>query len=193
MPLSMPLSLFLTIVAVDVLWALFALVWVALAFNNKKTLYRQPLRQRLLYLAPGIVALLCVRYAGRLNLPLFRSPLNEIPGVALTALGIAFAVHARLHLGKNWSGFVTLKKEHTLITSGPYRFVRHPIYTGLLAGIFGTLLAIIPSPSALLMFLLTAALLLHKLRLEEKLMRDTFPAQYPAYQQQVKALIPFVL
>ena len=58
-------------------------------------------------------------------------------GAALTLAGLLFAVWARLYLGKNWSGMVTVKHDHELIRSGPYRFVRHPIYSGILAGARG--------------------------------------------------------
>ena len=60
------------------------------------------------------------------------------PGLLLTAAGIGFAIWARLHLGRYWSGIITLKEGHKVITTGPYRWVRHPIYTGWLAGMFGS-------------------------------------------------------
>ncbi|TKB07117.1 MAG: isoprenylcysteine carboxylmethyltransferase family protein, partial [Mesorhizobium sp.] len=61
--------------------------------------------------------------------------------VALIAAGLAFAWWARLHLGRLWSGTVTAKAEHRVIDTGPYRLVRHPIYTGLLLAILATMAA----------------------------------------------------
>ena len=63
-------------------------------------------------------------------------------GLALVVLGLAFSVAARVWLGGNWSSMVTLKQDHELIRSGPYRWVRHPIYTGLLLAILGSAIAL---------------------------------------------------
>jgi protein-S-isoprenylcysteine O-methyltransferase Ste14 len=68
-------------------------------------------------------------------------PAVEWIGVLLTAAGVAVAFWARWHLGANWSGVVTLKEGHELIRSGPYRAIRHPIYTGILLGLLGTAIA----------------------------------------------------
>ncbi len=61
-------------------------------------------------------------------------------GMGLTAVGIAFALWARLWIGRNWSGTITIKDQHELIQRGPYSLVRHPIYTGLLLAFLGTAL-----------------------------------------------------
>src|SRR5207237_3965338 len=70
-----------------------------------------------------------------LNRPAFPAPRA---GVVLTYLGVAFAGLARLALGSNWSSRARIRRGHTLATSGPYRIVRHPIYSGLLLGFLGT-------------------------------------------------------
>ena len=87
---------------------------------------------------------------------------------------------ARVHLGRNWSGSVTVKEGHELIRSGPYRYVRHPIYTGLLAAVLGSAIAS-GTVRALLGLLIIAAALLRKLRVEERFMRETFPGEYQRY------------
>ena len=99
---------------------------------------------------------------------------------------------ARFFLGRNWSGIVTIKQGHTLVRKGPYRFVRHPIYTGLLLAIFGTALAI-GEIRALIGAGLVFALFVHKISLEESFMTEQFGADYADYRRNVKALIPFVL
>ena len=131
-----------------------------------------------------------------------RDPLNagivpratQIACVAafLCVAGLAFALWARATLGRNWSGVVTLKEGHELVQCGPYQFVRHPIYTGVLIMSFAT--ALIESRLAgfvgvLLMF----ASFWIKLDREERLMLKQFPERYAAYKQRVKRLIPFVL
>ncbi len=111
-------------------------------------------------------------------------------GAMLCALGIALAIWARFHLGKNWSSHPALKENHELITSGPYRFVRHPIYTGILFAELGTMLAIgyvwlIPLIFGVIVFV-------RRVSIEERMMMNQFPNTYPAYKRHTKALIPFV-
>ncbi len=108
----------------------------------------------------------------------------------VTAAGLGFAVWARLHLGRNWSGTVTLKQSHELITTSPYSLVRHPIYTGLLIAFLGSAMARGEWRGVLAVAIAWVALW-RKLRLEERWMRDLFGEQYAAYQQRVPALIPF--
>lgn len=112
-------------------------------------------------------------------------------GVALTIAGIALAIVARLFLGGNWSGSVTIKQGHTLVRKGPYTIVRHPIYSGFLLAILGTGLAI-GEIRALIAAILIFAILAHKINLEERFMMEQFGAEYGQYRRRVKALIPFV-
>jgi len=69
-----------------------------------------------------------------------QTPISFWSGAALVAIGLIFAGWARAHLAGNWSGTVTLKQDHSLTRSGPYRLARHPIYTGLLLAILGSAL-----------------------------------------------------
>ncbi|MGB7280893.1 MAG: isoprenylcysteine carboxylmethyltransferase family protein [Candidatus Acidiferrum sp.] len=130
---------------IELLWAVFVLYWLISAFKRKRTKKRESILQRLLYMLPPIAAYFLVASSE------FRFgwlAVRFVPegsairwlGVAITAAGIGFALWARWHLGSNWSGLVTLKEGHELIRTGPYRFIRHPIYTGVLIGVFGTLL-----------------------------------------------------
>ncbi len=112
-------------------------------------------------------------------------------GLIMLAAGVAFAVWARNYLGRNWSGSVTVKQDHELIRTGPYRFVRHPIYSGLLLAILGTAIAFGEWRGLLAFGLLTGSLLL-KLRMEERFMSEIFPNEYARYRAEVPALIPFI-
>jgi protein-S-isoprenylcysteine O-methyltransferase Ste14 len=102
------------------------------------------------------------------------------------------AVWARLILGRNWSGVITLKEGHELIERGPYRVVRHPIYTGILAMLAGTAIAL-GYFGGFLGFLLVFVSFWLKLKREEDLMLEHFPAKYAAYQRRVKRIIPFLV
>ena len=113
-------------------------------------------------------------------------------GAALTIVGVAFAVWARLRLAGNWSSDVTLKRDHELIVDGPYRWVRHPIYTGVLLALVGTGLAI-GEWRAPVAVVLAGVAWWRKLTIEEIVMRRQFGDAYIRYAERTRALIPFVL
>lgn len=113
-------------------------------------------------------------------------------GVALVVAGLVLSICARAILGRNWSGTVTVKHDHELVRSGPYRYVRHPIYSGLMVAIVGSAIARDEWRGVLAIAIAFAALW-RKLRLEERWLGDTFGEEYAAYRAEVSALIPFVL
>lgn len=113
-------------------------------------------------------------------------------GFALTIMGLALTCWARVVLGRNWSGTVQLKQNHELIVRGPYSFVRHPIYTGLLLAFFGSALAI-GEWRGLVATVLIGIAFWRKLRLEECWLCELFGDQYRNYMRHVKALVPWVL
>jgi len=113
-------------------------------------------------------------------------------GAAITVAGLLFCVAARQHLGNNWSQAVTVKKDHELITSGPYALVRHPIYTGMLLGLAGTAVAV-AEWRGLVAVALAFIALWSKLTLEEKWMREHFGSSYEEYSRRVAALVPHIL
>jgi len=106
-------------------------------------------------------------------------------------LGLGIAIAARRTLAGNWSGSVTFKEDHTLITTGIYGYMRHPIYTGVLMMFIGTAL-LVGTLGALMGFLTLCLSLWFKLKQEEALMRRHFPRDYPGYAERVKALVPYV-
>jgi protein-S-isoprenylcysteine O-methyltransferase Ste14 len=112
-----------------------------------------------------------------------------LAGAAVTLLGLAVTVWARRTLGSNWSGTVTVKKEHELITAGPYRYVRHPIYSGLLLGFLGSSLAW-GQWRGLLSLGIAAYALARKWRIEEQFMTETFGGAYSDYAAHTPAVIP---
>jgi protein-S-isoprenylcysteine O-methyltransferase Ste14 len=108
--------------------------------------------------------------------------------VALTAAGIAFAWWARIHLGKLWSGGVERMADHRVVDSGPYRFVRHPIYTGLIAGA-GALAAIQAKPWAIAGAGLFALGFVLKAKVEERFLERELGG-YEAYRRRVSMILP---
>jgi protein-S-isoprenylcysteine O-methyltransferase Ste14 len=131
------------------------------------------------------------------HLPLFSfvnfapvNPVVGIIGVILCLAGMAILVSARQHLGRNWSQTVSAKKGHELVTSGPYRYVRHPMYTGGIVACLGSAIACGGAFVFLLAFL--TPLFLWRVGAEDQLMEQQFPSAYPEYKRRTKALIPFV-
>ena len=178
-------------------WIAFMLVWVASAFNTKRTERRQSrasrFRHSLIFALGALLLLLPTRFqVGVLHARFVpRAPAIAAIGLALTVAGVAVAIWARLYLGSNWSGRVTIKEGHELVRSGPYRVVRHPIYAGMLLALAGVAIGI-GEVHALIGVAVMAAAFRVKSRLEEKFMREQFGEKYERYQNEVTALIPFV-
>jgi len=173
---------------------IFAAVWLIAWLRTKRTQERAPLSSRLLYAVPVMIGsyLLFSRNIA-LGWPRARLfPGNPVFGaiaVFLTALGIGFAIWARFYLGTNWSSAVSVKVGHELIRTGPYTWVRHPIYSGLLLALMGTAL----EQDRVLALIAVALFWLGfwiKSRMEEEFMRKTFGEQYVEYRKSTGALIP---
>ena len=109
---------------------------------------------------------------------------------AICVLGVLFAIWARLHLGRNWSPAPAIKDRHDLVTSGPYRWVRHPIYSGVIAAAFGASLT--GTFFGMAVFVVASLVFFSRIGREERIMLDLFPDTYPAYRMRTKKLIPFV-
>jgi protein-S-isoprenylcysteine O-methyltransferase Ste14 len=177
------------------LWFAWLLYWVIAALGAKTTQRRESLGSRLSHVVPLLIGVTLIAWPrvpwDWLSLPVLpHRPLTYAVGLTLVMLGLAFTVWARLHLGRNWSGTVTLKEGHELIRSGPYAYVRHPIYTGLLVALLGSAVAC-GELRAMIGLSVVAGAFTRKLRIEERFMREIFPGQYPRYCAQVPALVPF--
>ena len=177
-------------------WAVFVLYWLISAPWTKAAAERQSVWSGLAHRIPlgcSYVLLAALHLPPPMNLSVTpRAAWTGAMGAAICGLGLLVTLWARATLGRNWSGNVTFKQGHELIRTGPYRFVRHPIYTGLLVMAFGTALDIGLLRCWLALPLMATAFLI-KLKQEEKLMLRHFPQEYPIYRRQVKALVPFVV
>ena len=114
----------------------------------------------------------------------------NIVGLTVFLIGIGCFVVARHTLGRNWSQTVSAKEDHQLVTSGPYRFVRHPMYGAGLVACVGA--AIVVGGAFVFMLITLLPIFLWRVGAEDKLMTEHFPGQYPAYMRHTKRLIPFV-
>ena len=175
-------------------WALVVAIWLATAFQSRKTVRRgRPLSQLIAtsLIALAFLLLFLRRPPGVLGLRLSEAPPLLGAFADLLCLGgVAFAIWARLRLGRNWSGAVaSVFENHELVRSGPYRYLRHPIYAGFLIAMLGTAITIGTLASYLSVLVGLIAFLL-RIRIEEALMLSQFPEAYRAYQRETRALIP---
>src|ERR1700722_12327472 len=175
------------------LWVVWRLYWIASARDVKVTARQESVASRASHIAPLFVGVVLLALpTGRAALLaeriLPRSPAGYWIGVALIILGLSFAVWARRHIGRNWSATVTVKTDHVLVRTGPYGWVRHPIYTGLLTAILGTAIAR-GDLRGLLGLILCAIAFMIKLCVEERWMRQAFGEAYDHYSKEVPALI----
>jgi protein-S-isoprenylcysteine O-methyltransferase Ste14 len=109
--------------------------------------------------------------------------------VLTTAAGIGIAIWARYHLGANWSGLVTLKEGHELIRTGPYRSIRHPIYTGILLAMLGTVLALGEVRGLVAVGLAWLSFYI-KARREELFLTKEFGPRFNEHQQHTGMFLP---
>jgi protein-S-isoprenylcysteine O-methyltransferase Ste14 len=177
-------------------WIIFIVYWFISARSVKATAEQQSWQSSLAHRLPVWLSCWLLAYHG------FPPPLNRVLtpngywaqalGAAVCMAGLFVTVWARRTLAGNWSGDVTFKQGHELVKAGPYRFVRHPIYTGLLLMCLGSAMESGRMRSWLGVVLMAAGFWT-KLKQEEKLMLRHFPDDYPAYRRQVKALVPFVI
>jgi protein-S-isoprenylcysteine O-methyltransferase Ste14 len=114
----------------------------------------------------------------------------ELPGLGLLVASTAFTLWARVSLGRMWSATPNmLRTDHQLRTDGPYAITRHPIYTGILGMLLGTVL-LNGLGGSLALLVVGAAVLATRIPIEERLMSKTFPDEYARYRERVPRLIP---
>src|SRR5947209_969842 len=174
-------------IAVSALWFAFGLYWLIAAIGAK---HGSRGRQRWPFGLVALVVFVLLRVVGPRSLAV-HSPAVRAIGLVVLVVGLALAVCARIYLGRNWGMPMTEKDEPELVTSGPYRFVRHPIYAGILLALLGSALA--TTIAWLVALAVVGAYFLYSARVEEQLMSASFPTVYPAYRARTKMLIPFVL
>jgi protein-S-isoprenylcysteine O-methyltransferase Ste14 len=184
------------------LWLGLLAIWLLAAIGNKRTVTRQTSSSRLTQIAIEVAGFVLLFYRGFDSIDGSRGwlafrvlPQTEtvvFAGLGITLLGMVFCFWARITLGRNWSGVVTIKRDHQLIRRGPYRIVRHPIYTGLILAAFGTAIAGGRLRHFLGVLLIAFGWWL-KLRIEEQFMLQQFGEEYARYRHEVRGLIPFIL
>ena len=184
---------------IPTLWLVLLIIWILAAFASKRTVQRQTGPARLLHVGLmflGIVLVFNLYHwfdNGWLATRIFpRSESLVLGGAVVTIAGMLFCIWARLILGSNWSGSVTIKENHELVRRGPYQIVRHPIYTGILLGLLGTAF-VYGTTRAFIGVLVCGLALWIKSQTEEQFMVQQFGEQYIQYRREVRALIPYIM
>jgi protein-S-isoprenylcysteine O-methyltransferase Ste14 len=177
-------------------WAAFAICWMVAWFFTNRTRFAESALLRISHVLPLIVGFFLIFHnrwpAGSFIYGRFyKKDTVEWLGVAMMVGGMLFAGWARAALGRYWSGNVTLKEGHRLIRSGPYRFARHPLYTGFLIAALGSAISA-ATGDAIVGFAMILAALVIKLRREEALLTGEFGEEYREYKSEVRALVPFI-
>jgi protein-S-isoprenylcysteine O-methyltransferase Ste14 len=173
-------------------WWSWLAYWIVSSFGVLKAKRALPAPGRLRLVAEMVVAWWLMS-AGGLSRTWLGTPLLPYSealywiGAAVTTAGLGFSVWARVHLGKYWSGNVTLKEGHRLIRSGPYALVRHPIYTGLILGFLGSAIAIDQLRGVIAVAIVIFSFI-RKLHIEEKWLTEEFGEEYLQYKREVRAL-----
>ncbi len=177
-------------------WMVLIVVWVVGALRTKRTVQSQSSASQLLYTAILVVGVYLI-FAKQIGIPWLDRQLFPVTvsialaGLLAVLVGVSFSIWARLMLGGNWSNRVTVKENHTLVRTGPYRIVRHPIYSGILLGMLGSAL----QRGGIRCFagvLICGFSFWLKTRAEERFMVQSFGEQYLQYRHRVKALAPFI-
>jgi protein-S-isoprenylcysteine O-methyltransferase Ste14 len=170
-------------------WAAFWIYWLVAAFSMKRghVPWARELRIRALIV---VLAIVLIRFGAFRGHGLNTDPWRAGLGLVLFALGLGFAIWARVHIGRNWGTPMSQKDDPELVTSGPYHLVRHPIYSGILFAGIGTAVAL--SWLWLIAVGLAGVYFVYSAIVEERNMTKQFPETYPAYQRSTKMLVPFV-
>jgi protein-S-isoprenylcysteine O-methyltransferase Ste14 len=179
------------------LWLIFLAYWFVAALRVKRSVSGTSSRGAIFRaaIAIGIVLLIQVSFRELFwrHVPLaatYVSPIAASAGVALCGLGIAIAIWGRTYLGQNWGMPMSLREGHELVTTGPYAFVRHPIYTGILLAVVGTTL--VRGYPSIVLLAAVFAFFAYAATVEERNLMKQFPNEYPAYVKRTKMLIPFL-
>ena len=170
-------------------WAAFWLYWLLSAFTAKRSKVAWS-HELLIRLAIVVCAIVLLRLGVLRGGDLSTDPVRAACGLVLFVLGLGFALWARVNIGRNWGGPMSRKDDTELVTGGPYRLVRHPIYGGILVAGIGTAIAL--NWAWLAAVALFGAYFVYSAVVEERHLSGVFPESYLSYQRSTKMFVPFI-
>ncbi len=176
------------------IWFAWCILWLLMAAWSKPSKRREFPWQRLEHVIPMAIGFLLIynhnfawKFLGDRIVP--QNDVVTVGGLLLTLGGLVFAVWARIALGANWSGTVTIKSGHNLIRRGPYKWIRHPIYTGILLSFVGTVL-LQGEVRSFLGFLLVLLALYRKAKREERFLSEEFGQGFTEHARHTGMFLP---
>ena len=173
------------------LWILFWLAWLAAALTAKRAAQSRMRQFVGLRVALFVIVILVGRSgAFKGHHAIVSNPILQGIGMGLFLTGLGLALWARVYLGRNWGTPMSEKVDAELVTTGPYRYIRNPIYSGLILAAIGTAIAV--SWYWLVAVVFMGAYFIYSATVEEHIMERLFPNDYPAYKRSTKMLIPFM-
>ena len=171
-------------------WAAFWLYWIVAAFSTKRGRIPWP-RELGIRAVIAVIVIVLIRSGVLRDHAQNTDPWRAGVGLVVFAIGINLAIWARVNIGRNWGTPMSQKEDPELVTSGPYRFVRHPIYSGILVGGVGTAIAL--SWLWLIAVALAAMFFVYSAVIEERNLSERFPATYPIYRRSTKMFLPYIV
>jgi protein-S-isoprenylcysteine O-methyltransferase Ste14 len=173
-----------------VAWVVFWIAWLAAAAGAKQGRHSRWGRCAGIRIALVLLVLLLLRAGVFGRQAITSDPWRQGIGLAVFVAGLGFAVWARLSIGRNWGAPMSEKVEPELVTTGPYRRVRHPIYSGIVLAMVGTAIAV--SWYLLVVVAVCAAYFVYSATMEERYLTAVFPEAYPDYRRSTAMLVPFI-
>jgi protein-S-isoprenylcysteine O-methyltransferase Ste14 len=173
------------------LWVVFWLAWLVAALTAKRAAQSR-MRHFVGFRVAFFVIVILVTHLGvfRGHHAIVSNPVLQGIGMALFLTGLGLAVWARVYLGRNWGTPMSEKVDAELVTVGPYRYIRNPIYSGLILAAVGTAVAVSWYWVVAVVFM--GAYFIYSATVEEHTMERLFPNDYPAYKRSTKMLIPLI-
>ncbi len=195
----MAVEFFQNISIIIICWIVFFFYWLISSFFVKKSETKRNWKGQIIWriIVLGLAIIFITLSKGQSSIskafqPFFSSSSTlQVVWTVLVVLGLLGAIWARVYLGKNWSGYVTYKENHELVTSGPYKFVRHPIYSSAILMVIGTFLYY-PNIFVLAFLISWSTMFIMRTKREEKIMIKLFGKKYEDYIKKTKRLIPGV-
>jgi protein-S-isoprenylcysteine O-methyltransferase Ste14 len=171
-------------------WIVFWFYWLTAAAG-----FQDGLRAWMRFALPRMAAVATVFLLLRLEVftgdMVTGDPWREGIGLAVFFLGLALVIWARIYIGHSWAGPMTKKEHTTLVRTGPYSTVRHPIYSGIILAFTGAAIAL--SVYWLIAVAILTVFFTFSSAKEERYLSGLFPEAYPEYKRSTKRLIPFIL
>jgi protein-S-isoprenylcysteine O-methyltransferase Ste14 len=177
-------------VVIASIWIAFWVLWIAASAHTKANRSRSTSSIGIRLAILVVVLLLLRSRVLRGHATATQDPWLGTIGFVMFLTGLSLAIWARVHLGRNWGSPMSQKVDPELVTSGPYRRVRHPIYSGIILAMVGTTVTV--GLYWLVAVVLLGAYFVYSATVEEHTMQRLFPETYPAYKRSTKMLVPFV-